>query len=107
MLRGAKILGFFFLALVPLCADPATLRGTLKTDIFTTGGDCAHRWWLRLEANGNRRGAMVALEPEDSVPAGLKDDHVQVEGELKTCRGVEGGGVKVIVIKSIKPIPKY
>lgn len=91
------------LALGPSYDLPQTVTGTLKTGIITLG--CPHRWWLQLDSPGKRKG-VVALEPEDNVPAGLVNEHVEVVGKPNICTN-EGVRTNVIVIESIRPIAKY
>lgn len=99
-----KVICCLLIGIVPISSHTKTISGTVKTDIVTAGGDCAHRWWLQPDVTGRRQAPLIALEPEEKVPPELNNRRVQVEGVPKVCHGVEGGSWPVLVIERIKPI---
>jgi hypothetical protein len=79
-----------------------TVTGIVQDDVVTAGGDCPHKYWLKVETGGPV-GTLIALEPEDKVKAEWVKKRVKINGTPGTCEGTEGQHPK-IEIQTITPI---
>jgi len=80
-----------------------TLTGTVVTGIVTPGGDCPHRYWLKVSpAPKGTENSLIALEPESKTLARYVNKKVKLEGMPKMCHGVEID-MLVFVIEHISP----
>jgi hypothetical protein len=79
----------------------AIIRGTVVTDIVTPGGDCPHKWWLKMEDGISKDHSVIALEPDSKILPEYNGKRVELEGQLRSCKGTEVT-IPVFVIQHIK-----
>jgi hypothetical protein len=77
------------------------VTGVVQTGIMTAGGDCPHKYWLKVESGGPTA-TRVALEPEDKVKPDYVDKRVKIEGKWDICHGTEND-FPVLKIDTITP----
>ena len=112
--RTTSILAIFVLTIVLLAAiaiaqnpknQPGTLAhnvfGVVETGIMTAGGDCPHRYWLKVESGGPSA-TRVALEPESKLKPEYVDQRVKISGKWDTCHGTENDFL-VLKVDTISP----
>ena len=109
--RTALMLAIFVLTIMAAIAqnNPKPLPGTLahnvfgvvQTGIVTAGGDCPHKYWLKVESGGPTA-TRVALEPESKLKPEYADQRVKISGKWDTCHGTENDFL-VLKVDTISP----